>query len=125
MVLDFYRRRWIIEDYFRTLKTAGFDIEAAEIEDPNVAVLREKVPSSCEADEGAWAFDRLFTFGFAPSSSMVAKLALIRPPLRGGYLLPREERGRRGRLSFSRPFSRPSSISTCSAVRRITTARGW
>jgi hypothetical protein len=33
MVLDFYRRRWIIEDYFRTLKTAGFDIEAAEIED--------------------------------------------------------------------------------------------
>ncbi|MFI4972769.1 MAG: IS4 family transposase, partial [Hyphomicrobiales bacterium] len=34
MVLDFYRRRWIIEDYFRTLKTAGFDIEAAEIEDP-------------------------------------------------------------------------------------------
>jgi hypothetical protein len=35
MVLDFYRRRWIIEDYFRTLKTAGFDIEAAEIEQPD------------------------------------------------------------------------------------------
>jgi len=35
MVLDFYRRRWIIEDYFRILKTAGFDIEAAEIEDPD------------------------------------------------------------------------------------------
>ena len=35
MLLDFYRRRWIIEDYFRTLKTAGFDIEAAEIEDPD------------------------------------------------------------------------------------------
>jgi Transposase DDE domain len=35
MVLDFYRRRWIIEDYFRTLKTAGFDIEAAEIQDPD------------------------------------------------------------------------------------------
>jgi hypothetical protein len=35
MMLDFYRRRWIIEDYFRTLKTAGFDIEAAEIEDPD------------------------------------------------------------------------------------------
>lgn len=35
MVLDFYRRRWIIEDYFRTLKTAGFDIEAAGIEDPD------------------------------------------------------------------------------------------
>jgi hypothetical protein len=35
MLLDFYRRRWIIEDYFRTLKTAGFDIEAAEIENPD------------------------------------------------------------------------------------------
>ena len=34
MVLDFYRRRWIIEDYFRTLKTAGFDIEAATLEEP-------------------------------------------------------------------------------------------
>ena len=38
MVLDFYRRRWIIEDYFRTLKTAGFDIEAAELEDPDAMV---------------------------------------------------------------------------------------
>ena len=38
MMLDFYRRRWIIEDYFRTLKTAGFDIEAAEIEDPDAMV---------------------------------------------------------------------------------------
>ncbi|WP_291711384.1 IS4 family transposase [Bradyrhizobium sp.] len=38
MMLDFYRRRWIIEDYFRTLKTAGFDIEAAEIQDPDAMV---------------------------------------------------------------------------------------
>jgi hypothetical protein len=34
MVLDFYRKRWIIEDYFRTLKTAGLNVEDAEIEDP-------------------------------------------------------------------------------------------
>jgi hypothetical protein len=33
-VLDLYRRRWIIEEFFRTLKTAGFDIEQAEIGDP-------------------------------------------------------------------------------------------
>jgi hypothetical protein len=33
-VLDLYRRRWIIEEFFRTLKTAGFDIEAAEIGEP-------------------------------------------------------------------------------------------
>lgn len=34
MVLDFYRKRWIIEDYFRTLKTAGVNVEDADIEDP-------------------------------------------------------------------------------------------
>jgi Transposase DDE domain len=35
-MLDFYRKRWIIEEYFRTLKTAGFRIEDAEISDPKV-----------------------------------------------------------------------------------------
>lgn len=35
LVIDLYRRRWAIEEYFRTLKTAGFDIEAAEIGDPH------------------------------------------------------------------------------------------
>lgn len=48
MVLDFYRRRWIIEDYFRTLKTAGFDIEASEIEDPD-AMMRFVGAASCAA----------------------------------------------------------------------------
>ena len=33
-VLDLYRLRWIIEEFFRTLKTAGFDIEAADIGEP-------------------------------------------------------------------------------------------
>lgn len=33
-VLDLYRKRWKIEEYFRVLKTAGFDIEDAEIGDP-------------------------------------------------------------------------------------------
>lgn len=32
-VRDFYRQRWIIEEFFRTLKTAGFNIEDAEIGD--------------------------------------------------------------------------------------------
>lgn len=36
MVLDFYRKRWIIEEFFRTLKTAAFRIENAEIGDPKV-----------------------------------------------------------------------------------------
>lgn len=33
-IRDFYRLRWVIEEYFRTLKTAGFDIENAGIGDP-------------------------------------------------------------------------------------------
>ena len=33
-VLDLYRRRWTIEEFFRTLKTAGFDIEETELTDP-------------------------------------------------------------------------------------------
>ena len=35
LMLDLYRRRWIIEEFFRTLKSAGFQIEAAEIGDPD------------------------------------------------------------------------------------------
>ena len=35
-MVDFYRKRWIIEDYFRTLKTSGFRIEDANISDPEV-----------------------------------------------------------------------------------------
>jgi Transposase DDE domain len=35
-MLDFYRKRWIIEEYFHTLKTAGFKIEDADISDPKL-----------------------------------------------------------------------------------------
>jgi Transposase DDE domain len=37
-VLDLYRRRWIVEEFFRTLKTAGFDIEQADIGDPQAMI---------------------------------------------------------------------------------------
>jgi DDE family transposase len=37
-IVDLYRKRWTIEEYFRTLKTAGFDIEAADIGDPEVMI---------------------------------------------------------------------------------------
>lgn len=33
-VVDLYRKRWAIEQLFRTLKTQGFDIESIRIEDP-------------------------------------------------------------------------------------------
>jgi hypothetical protein len=34
-VVDLYRLRWTIEEFFRTLKTAGFDIEDADLSDPH------------------------------------------------------------------------------------------
>jgi hypothetical protein len=37
-VLELYRLRWIIEEFFHTLKTAGFDIEAADISKPQAMI---------------------------------------------------------------------------------------
>jgi hypothetical protein len=37
-VVDLYRMRWTIEEFFRTLKTAGFDIEEADIGDPRAMI---------------------------------------------------------------------------------------
>lgn len=37
-VIDLYRVRWIVEEFFRTLKTAGFDIEAADISEPQAMI---------------------------------------------------------------------------------------
>jgi hypothetical protein len=37
-VLELYRLRWIIEEFFHTLKTASFDIEAADISEPQAMI---------------------------------------------------------------------------------------
>jgi Transposase DDE domain len=37
-IVDLYRLRWIAEEYFRTLKTAGFDVEAADIGEPRAMI---------------------------------------------------------------------------------------
>ena len=37
-IVGLYRLRWIIEEFFRTLKTAGFDIEAADISQPQAMI---------------------------------------------------------------------------------------
>jgi hypothetical protein len=37
-IVGLYRLRWIIEEFFHALKTAGFDIEAADIGDPQVMI---------------------------------------------------------------------------------------
>ena len=36
MIVGFYRLRWIVEEYFRTLKTAGFEIEDSDLGEPKV-----------------------------------------------------------------------------------------
>ena len=38
-IVDLYRLRWIAEEFFRTLKTAGFDVEAADIVQRHPLVL--------------------------------------------------------------------------------------
>jgi hypothetical protein len=47
-VVDLYRLRWTIEEYFRTLKTAGFDIEDADLSDPR-AMMNLVVAASIAA----------------------------------------------------------------------------
>lgn len=37
-IVDLYRTRWTIEEFFRTLKSAGFDIEAADMGDPHAMI---------------------------------------------------------------------------------------
>jgi hypothetical protein len=37
-IIDLYRMRWTIEEYFRTLKSAGFDIESADIGEPQAMI---------------------------------------------------------------------------------------
>jgi hypothetical protein len=37
-IVDLYRMRWIIEEFFRLLKTAGFNIEDADIGDPQAMI---------------------------------------------------------------------------------------
>jgi hypothetical protein len=37
-IVGLYRMRWSIEEFFRTLKTAGFNIEEADIGDPQVMI---------------------------------------------------------------------------------------
>jgi hypothetical protein len=37
-IVDLYRMRWIIEEFFRTLKTAGFNIEETDIGEPRAMI---------------------------------------------------------------------------------------
>lgn len=37
-IIGLYRMRWVVEEYFHTIKTAGFDIEQADIAEPEVMI---------------------------------------------------------------------------------------
>jgi hypothetical protein len=37
-IIGLYRMRWVVEEYFHTIKTAGFNIEQADIAEPGVMV---------------------------------------------------------------------------------------
>jgi hypothetical protein len=37
-IVGLYRKRWVIEEYFHTIKTAGFDVEHADIAAPKVMI---------------------------------------------------------------------------------------
>ena len=69
-IVDLYRMRWAIEEYFHTQKTGGFDIEAAEISDPEamirfaaaVAVAAVSVMQLVKARDGTTDQSLLETF---------------------------------------------------------------
>lgn len=71
-IVDLYRMRWRIEEYFRTLKTAGFDIEQADIGEPHAmanlvtaaAVAAVTVMQLVQARDGAT--DETIADAFAP-----------------------------------------------------------
>jgi hypothetical protein len=46
-IVDLYRQRWVIEEYFHTLKTGGFEIEAADISNPKAMI--NLVAAACVA----------------------------------------------------------------------------
>jgi hypothetical protein len=69
-IIGLYRMRWVVEEYFHTQKTGGFDIEAAEISDPEamirfaaaVAVAAVSVMQLVKAREGTTGQNLLETF---------------------------------------------------------------
>ena len=76
-VIDLYRLRWIGEEFFLTLKTAGFDVEAADIGTPAVminflaaaTVAAVTVKQLVQARDGTT--DQLLTDAFDPDDQPI------------------------------------------------------
>lgn len=83
-VIDFYRTRWTIEEFFRTLKTAGFDIEEADISDPQAminfvaaaAVAAVTIKQLVQARDGTT--DQLMSDAFDPDDKPILEAVSAR-----------------------------------------------
>lgn len=103
-VIDLYRMRWTIEEFFRTLKTAGFEIEQADICDPKVmiklvaatAVAAVTVMQLVKARDGAT--DQLLTDAFEPEDE--ALLEAVSAKLEGATARQKNPH-RKGSLAFA------------------------
>lgn len=84
-IVDLYRMRWVVEEYFHTQKTGGFDIEAADISDPKamirfaavVAVAAVSVMQLVKARDGTTDQDMLEAFEHADQSILEAVSAKL------------------------------------------------
>jgi hypothetical protein len=84
-IVDLYRMRWVVEEYFHTLKTGGFDIEAADISDPKamirfaaaVAVAAVSVMQLVKARDGTTGQSLLEAFEPADQSILEAVSAKL------------------------------------------------
>jgi hypothetical protein len=80
-IVDLYRMRWSIEEFFRLLKTAGFDIEEADIGDPQamvkfvtaVAIAAVTVMQLVKARDGTT--DQQLTDAFDPDDQPILEAA--------------------------------------------------
>ena len=83
-IVDLYRMHWSIEEFFRLLKTAGFDIEETDIGDPQAmiefvtatAIAAVTVMQLVKARDGTT--DQQLTDAFEPDDQPIAR-KLFRP----------------------------------------------
>jgi Transposase DDE domain len=103
-IVDLYRMRWSIEEFFRLLKTAGFDIEDADIGDPQamiklvtaVAIAAVTVMQLVKARDGTT--DQQLTDAFEPDDQPI--LEAVSRRLEGATALQKNPHPK-GSLAFA------------------------
>jgi hypothetical protein len=103
-IVDLYRMRWSVEEFFRLLKTAGFDIEAADIGDPQVmiklvtavAIAAVTVMQLVKARDGTT--DQQVTDAFEPDDQPILEAVSVR--LEGATALQKNPHPK-GSLAFA------------------------